>query len=317
MNRMRRAKNSLRGVFFTMKTSSVIARSSLAVVLAVSVAACSDKKNDDSLAQDTTLTKDLALANSDSAAQPQLKDVPVESTPLPAPAAPAPQPAPRQRTVTPPRTIVRTVQRPPARVATEPAPGAPVVTASGNTVTAEEKGSERSFGTVASGSEMSFYAGQRICTNTNQVGDRFTAQISDPVQGSNGAVIPAGSSAIVEITQLKRSERANDDIEIALRVVSITFNGKTYPVTSEVSYAQVERVRGESNTTGDAVKGAAIGAVLGQILGHRTKSTVIGAAGGAVAGAAIGRANAKVDGCVPSGGRITVKLTQPLVVQLT
>jgi hypothetical protein len=163
---------------------------------------------------------------------------------------------------------------------------------------------------------LSLYAGQKVCTNTNAVGDRFTAQISEPVQGSNGAVIPAGASAVVTITSLKRSERANADIEIGLRVESITFNGKTYPVTSEVSYAQVEKVRGESNTGSDAVKGAAIGAILGQILGHRTKSTVIGAAGGAAAGAVIGAANAKVDGCVPSGGRITVKLTQPLVVQV-
>jgi hypothetical protein len=51
------------------------------------------------------------------------------------------------------------------------------------------------------------------------------------VQGSNGAVIPPGASAIVEITTLKRSERANDNIEVGLRVESITFNGKTYPVT--------------------------------------------------------------------------------------
>ena len=122
--------------------------------------------------------------------------------------------------------------------------------------------------------------------------------------------------SVVEITSLKRSQRANDNIEIGLRVLTVTFNGKTYPVTSEVSYAQIERVRGESNAGSDAVKGAAIGAVLGQILGHRTKSTIIGAAGGAAAGAAIGAANAKVDGCVPSGGRITVKLTQPLVVQV-
>ncbi|HUQ18067.1 MAG TPA: YMGG-like glycine zipper-containing protein [Gemmatimonadaceae bacterium] len=298
-----------------MKISSTFIRASAIALVAVALVACSDAKSNDSLAQDTSLNKDLALANADTAVQPQLKDVPVETAPVAAPAAP--QPSPRPRAATPPRAVVRTVQRPPEKVRTEPDPGAPVVTASGNTVTAEAKGSERALGTVSSGSEMSFYAGQRICTNTNQVGDRFTAQISDPVQGSNGAVIPAGSSAIVEVTSLKRSERANDNIEIALRVVSITFNGKTYPVTSEVSYAQVERVRGESNTTGDAVKGAAIGAVLGQILGHKTKSTVIGAAGGAVAGAAIGRANAKMDGCVPSGGRITVKLTQPLVVQLT
>jgi hypothetical protein len=167
------------------------------------------------------------------------------------------------------------------------------------------------------GSEVSLYSGQRVCTNTNSVGDRFTAQLAEPVMGSNGVVIPAGSSAVVEITKLNRSERSNDNIEIGLRVESITFNGKTYPVTSEVSYAQVERVRGESKVGGDAIKGAAIGAVLGQILGRRTKSTVIGAGAGAAVGAAVGAANSKVEGCVPSGGRITVRLTQPLVVQLT
>jgi hypothetical protein len=299
-----------------MKFSTSVARTCLVTVMALSFGACSDKKNDDVLAQDTTLTKDLALANRDTALQPQLRDVPVDSTPAPAPAAAAPVTRARPRVTTPPRTIVRTparvVRTPPA----EPEVGTSATTSSGNTVTAEAKGSEHALGTVSVGSEMSFYAGQRVCTNTNQVGDRFTAQIAEPVQGSNGSVIPAGSSAVVEITSLKRSQRANDNIEIGLRVESIMFNGKTYPVTSEVSYAQIERVRGESNTGSDAIKGAAIGAVLGQILGHRTKSTIIGAAGGAAAGAAIGAANAKVDGCVPSGGRITVKLTQPLVVQV-
>jgi len=299
-----------------MRFSTSIARTSLITVLALSFAACSDKKNDDVLAQDTTLTKDLALANRDTALQPQLRDVPVDSTPTQAPAAAAPAQRVRSRVTTPPRTIVRTPSRPVRTAPAEPAIGTSATTSSGNTVTAEAKGSERALGTVSVGSEMSFYAGQRVCTNTNKVGDRFTAQIAEPVQGSNGAVIPAGSSAVVEITSLKRSERANDNIEIGLRVESIMFNGKTYPVTSEVSYAQIERVRGESNAGSDAVKGAAIGAVLGQILGHRTKSTIIGAAGGAAAGAAIGAANAKMDGCVPSGGRITVKLTQPLVVQV-
>jgi hypothetical protein len=298
-----------------MKISTSIARASLVTVLALTLGACSDKKSEDALAQDTSLTRDLALANRDTASQPQLKDVPVEPAPEPV----AAQPAPRERTrvvTAPPRTIVRTPARRVPTAPAEPEIGTSAVTSSGNTVTAEAKGSERALGTVSAGSEMSFYAGQKVCTNTNQVGDRFTAQIAEPVQGSNGSVIPAGASAVVEITSLKRSERANDNIEVGLRVASITFNGKTYPVTSEVSYAQIERVRGESNAGRDAVKGAAIGAVLGQILGHRTKSTIIGAAGGAAAGAAIGAANAKVDGCVPSGGRITIKLTQPLVVQV-
>jgi len=300
-----------------MKISNSIARTSLVAVLALTFGACSDKKNDDVLAQDTSLTNDLALANRDTASQPQLKDVPVASVPEPVPAEPAPVTRVRTRVTTPPpRTTVRTVARPVRTTPAEPEIGTTAVTSSGNTVTAEAKGSERTLGTVSVGSEMSFYSGQKVCTNTNQVGDRFTAQIADPVQGSNGSVIPAGASAVVEITSLKRSERANDNIEIGLRVASITFNGKTAPVNSEVSYAQVERVRGESNTAGNAVKGAAIGAVLGQILGHRTKSTIIGAGAGAAVGAAVGAANAKVDGCVPSGGRITVRLTQPLVVQV-
>jgi YMGG-like Gly-zipper len=303
-----------------MKLSTSATRASLMLAVALALGACSDRgKTDDVLAQDTSLTRDLALANRDTAAQPQLKDVPVQTEPTPVETAPQrpPQPAPRRvaaRQATPrPAVVKRTAATRPQP--TEPTPGTSVVSSSGNTVTAEAPGSERALGTVSVGSEMSFYSGQKVCTNTNAVGDRFTAQIADPVQGSNGAVIPAGATAVVEITTLHRSQRSSDNIEIGLRVASITFNGKTYPVTSEVSYAQVEKVRGESNTTGDAIKGAAIGAVLGQILGHRTKSTVIGAAGGAVAGAAIGAANAKVDGCIPSGGRITLKLTQPLVIQ--
>jgi len=304
-----------------MKISVIARRASILLATSLALGACADKnKNNDVLAQDTTLTRDLALANRDMAALPQLKDVPVQAEPAPVAPQPAPVRTPRAtaRVVTPirsSRTIVRTpVTSPP--VSEAPAVGTSAVTSSGNTVTAEVAGSEHALGTVSVGSSMNLYAGQKICTNTNSVGDRFTAQIAEPVQGSNGAVIPAGGSAVVEITSLKRSERANDNIEIGLRVVSVTFNGKTYPVTSEVSFAQVERVRGESNTGSDAIKGAAIGAVLGQIFGHHTKSTVIGAAGGAAAGAAIGAANAKVDGCVPSGGRITVKLTQPLVVQV-
>jgi uncharacterized protein YcfJ len=63
--------------------------------------------------------------------------------------------------------------------------------------------------------------------------------------------------------------------------------------------------------------GAAIGAVLGQIFGHKTKSTVIGAAAGGAAGAVVASRNANYDGCVPSGGRITIRLTEPLTIQAT
>jgi hypothetical protein len=193
------------------------------------------------------------------------------------------------------------------------------VTESGNTERVTAAGSEKPVGVVSTGSEIALSAGQRVCTNTNSVGDRFTAQISEPVMGANGTVIPVGATATVSISSLQKSRRSGDNIEIGLRVESITFGGKTYQVTSETTYAQVDRVRAESR--GDDVKkvatGAAIGAVLGQILGGKTKSTVIGAATGAAAGAVVANRNADYDGCVPSGGRITIRLTEPLTIQLT
>ena len=110
---------------------------------------------------------------------------------------------------------------------------------------------------------------------------------------------------------------SGDRIEIGLRVISVAFGGNTYPVAAETTYAQVDRVRAESRgeDTKKVIAGAAIGAVLGQIFGHRTKSTVIGAATGAAAGAVVANRNATYDGCVPSGGRITIRLTQPLTIQ--
>jgi len=190
-------------------------------------------------------------------------------------------------------------------------------TASGNTVTEGAKGAEAAVGTIAGGSEISLLAGQRVCTNTYAVGDRFTASVAESVHGSNGVSIPAGATAVIEVTNAKRSNNANDGIEFEFVVRSIAFNGKTYPVSSTVTYAQVDKVR-DSNTSDDVKKvatGAVIGAIAGQIFGKRTKSTVIGAAGGAAAGAVVAGVTAKYDGCVPSGGRISLTLSEAMVVQ--
>lgn len=281
--------------------------------------ACSDRDKSDVLAEDTSLARDLALANQDTASKPELRDVPVAELPEPVVSEPEPAPAPARRRVTAPAARRTTPRTTAPSAAPPPAPAQPVVrtTESGNTERVTERGSEAPLGVVSSGSEISLAAGQRICTNTNSVGDRFTAQIADPVMGANGTVIPVGATAVVSITSLHRSEKAGDEIAIGLRVESIAYGGKTYPLSSEVTYAQVDRVRAESGgeTARKVATGAAIGAVLGQILGRKTKSTVIGAATGAAAGAVVANRNADYDGCVPSGGRITIRLTEPLTIQ--
>jgi hypothetical protein len=299
------------------RISRILSPALLTVTLALGACKQGDKP-EDALAQDTSLAHDLQLANADSMAQPQLKDVPATVEPAQAPAATAPRTTTRKQT---PAEIL-TPSKNPRRVATsprstEPVEVAPVTTANGNTVTEGTTGSERSVGTIASGSEVALYSGQRVCTNTYNVGDRFTASVAESVQGSNGVAIPAGATAVIELTSLKRSENANDNIEMEFIVRSIAFNGKTYPVNSTVTSAQVERVRnGDASNDGKKVAtGAIIGAIAGQIFGHKTKSTVIGAATGAAAGAVVAGATGKYDGCVPNGGRISLKLNQAMVVQ--
>jgi hypothetical protein len=275
----------------------------LALTLALGVAACSkgDNKADTSLAQDTALSRDLQLATGDSAAQPQLKDVAPTPAPTSAPTTskprasrPAPKPtAPKPESTTPPRTP------------------------SGNTVTAGEKGSGGNVGSIASGTTLTLASGSKVCTNTNKVGDRFSATLNEAVTGSNGAVIPAGATAVIEVTKLKRSENANDNIEMGFAVRTLSFGGATYNVDGDVTSAAVDRVR-NSTKGNDAKKvagGAVLGAVIGQVIGKDTKGTVIGAAAGAAAGTAAAATTANYEGCVNDGGRIVITLTSPLTIK--
>jgi len=287
-----------------------------AMTLAIGSSACTEKKNQDTLAQDTSLNRDLQMANADTTAQPQLKDVPA-GTVAPAPVSPTPAtPNPRPA---PPRRSTGTVVRTPTRTAPAPAPPRVSTTSSGNTVTRTPgAGAERAVGTVSAGSTLNLASNSRVCTNTNHVGERFTATVSEAVEGSNGSRIPAGATANIEITELKRSENANDNVVMGFRVVSVSFGGKTYPVAATTNYARVEKIRNEpkNKDVQKVVGGAAVGAIIGQVLGRSTKGTVIGAAAGAAAGTAAAAATANFEGCVPSGGRITVSLDSPLQVQV-
>ncbi|MDQ6690825.1 MAG: hypothetical protein M3Z18_09985 [Gemmatimonadota bacterium] len=279
---------------------------SLALAITLLAGACSVKK-DNTAAADSALNKDIQLANRDTAAQPTLADVPAGTAKNPAPTTTAPRTT-TTRTTTATRTPTTTTRKPTTSV-----------TSSGNTVTRTPAGTAAArVGTIAAGSTLNLSSASKICTNTNKVGDHFTATVTDAITGSNGAVIPAGATADVEVTELKRSENANDNVVMGFRVSSVKFGGHTYPVSATTSYAQVSKVRNQpkSKDIQKVVGGAAIGAIAGQILGRSTKATVIGAAVGGAAGAGAAAATANYEGCVNSGGRITATLNSATQVNI-
>ena len=270
---------------------------------AMSAAACG-KKSDTALSADSTLGRDLAMAARDTNVQPQLKDVPV--TPAPAPVAEAkPAPVPPKPKPKPRETPTKSVTPP---VATAPA-AAPVVS---------PKPAEPVTGTVAAGTTLSFTSNAKVCTNTNAVGDKFTASLTNSIPATNGAQIPSGAVGTFEVTELKVAKNSNDNTFLTVRLLTVQFGGKTYPVESTLQTAATQRVRGASKST-DAKKvagGAVIGAIIGQIIGKDTKGTVIGGAAGAAAGTAAAIATADYETCLNSGGSVVVKLDVPTTIRL-
>ena len=295
-------------------------RTSLALCAVVAVSACSVKDNagDSTLARDTALNRDLALAGQDTTSQPQLRDVPVTpaaTNPAPAPVAASPRPSttPATRPSTTPRTTTTRTTTP-----------ATTTTASGNTVSRNTSGSASSsaggaVGTIASGTSLALRSNTRVCTNTHQPGQTFSATTATAVTGSNGATIPAGATVQLEVTQLKRSENATDKIVMEFAVRSVSFGGRTYQVNGSVADADVERVRNQpkDKDVQKVVGGAVLGAIAGQIMGKSTKSTVVGAAAGAAAGAGVAAGTANYEGCLPDGGNVVVTLNAPLQVKIS
>ena len=279
---------------------------SLALSLALFAGACS--KKDDTAAADSALNKDIQLANRDTSAQPALTDVPAGTAANPAPSTTTTTKTTTTTTRTPTTRTPTTTKRTPTTS----------VTSSGNTVTRNSAGTAAKVGTIPAGATLNLAAGSKVCTNTNHVGDRFNATLTNAVVGSNGAVIPSGATAVVEVTELKRSENANDNVVMGFRVVSVNFGGHTYPISATTSYADVSKVKNQpkSKDVQKVVGGAAIGAIAGQILGHSTKATVIGGAVGAAAGAGAAAATANYEGCVNSGSRITATLNSSTQVNI-
>ena len=254
------------------------------------VFACSGRDADTAAVDSADSARDITVVPVDTANQPQLKDVPA-SPPASAPSRPRP--------TTPPRVNPPASQPAPAPVTPAPTPGP-------------------TTGTIASGTSLALASGSKVCTNTNKIGDRFNASLTESVTGTNGVTLPAGSSVSIEITELKRSTDSKTNIVMGFRVVSISANGRTYTPDAEVVSASIDRVRAQDR--GDDAKkvatGAAAGAIVGQVLGRNTKGTLIGAAVGAVAGAAAASSTSDYEGCVNAGAAIAVRLTGPLTISV-
>lgn len=179
------------------------------------------------------------------------------------------------------------------------------------------------YHTLNSGQVIRVRMNQTMTSETARVGDQFTTTVVDPIYAGGLEVIPAGSSIVGQVRNVKRASRQSKAGTIEVHFVSLrlptgiarAINGDLSEVTTENVNADNEgEVSGRSATKRNVVfigGGAATGALIGAIAGGG-KGAGIGAGVGAglgVAGALFSKGHEAV---VKSGTEFGVVLNQNL-----
>ena len=264
-------------------------------------------------AADSSLAQDLALAQRPGGGPVVFNDAPLgASAPAaPAPAAPtrrnepptvsAPKPKPTPRRESPSAPVERT-PRAPAPTTTQPAPTPAPAPAPAN-------------GIIGAGAQVGMTTNAKVCAATALAGDKYTAVVTEPTVGSNGAVIPAGATVVIEVASVEHADPIESS-RIQFRVRSLDVGGEPRAVDGTVAtLGSLEKVQTASgNDKKKVIGGAVAGAVLGRIFGGSTKSTVIGAAAGAAAGTAAAHATRSTDACLPAGSALRLTLSREIIV---
>jgi len=149
--------------------------------------------------------------------------------------------------------------------------------------------------TVAANTVIRVRLNEQLSSRTARVGDRFSANVTEPVHATGGVeVIPVGSKVWGRVSSVKQAgRRSPGTILVAFTSVQLP-SGTSYAINGSLSTLQADDVNddnegtvaGGSNRKRDAVfigGGAATGAIIGAIAGGGK-----GAGIGAILGGALG-----------------------------
>jgi len=181
---------------------------------------------------------------------------------------------------------------------------------------------------VPSGTQITATLDQGLSTKNSQVGDSFTATVSQPVRGSGGVVlIPAGSKIngkVSESEQGKTLPAIRGRGHLNVRFVDITFpEHVSSPLTATLVSVHPKGGNGKAGQEGEVTSGTSgkntakdvgIGAGVGTLAGLVFGSALKGLAIGAIAGGGYVLATDGKDVELPAQTEITVRLDQNLSV---
>jgi hypothetical protein len=92
------------------------------------------------------------------------------------------------------------------------------------------------------GTSMSLRLNETLSTESNRVGDSFTATLQQAITDASGNVIvPAGATVRGRLTQVEKSGHVGATGIIKLAFEAVSFGGRSYPMDATVVRANPQR----------------------------------------------------------------------------
>jgi hypothetical protein len=136
--------------------------------------------------------------------------------------------------------------------------------------------------TIPAGTQISVRTIDTIDSTKNQVGDRFSASLEEPLVVDDREVVAKGANVYGRLVESKQTGTFNGRSQLRLELTGIVVNGQTVALETG-EYELTGKSRGAS-TAKRTAGGAAVGAIIGAVAGGG-KGAAIGAAAGGGLGA--------------------------------
>ncbi len=246
---------------------------------------------------DANATRDIALTNTPSSADPTLADTARTHarTERSRSSREAGSGAHHTRAAAPAASTPAIPASAPAPQAPVPAPLPPLV--------------------AGAGTPIDLVVADTITTATAHVGDPVAASVANDVRDASGVVvIPAGSPVRGSVAA---SSGSGHSPHLDVRFTTVSVGGRDYALDIGSVTLPIVEVRRTARVAqvGEVAGGAAAGGLLGRLIGgKKSGGTIIGAVAGAAAGAVVANKTESHDAVLPKGAHVKGQLASSVTV---
>ncbi|MGH9597086.1 MAG: BON domain-containing protein [Edaphobacter sp.] len=160
---------------------------------------------------------------------------------------------------------------------------------------------------VPSGSILRVRINQGMNSKMTAPGTTFDGVVLSDVFAGGFVAIPRGAAIQGTVVDAHTAGQLNGKGELKLQLTSVTFGGRTYPITTDFWWHQ--GADKTANTVGNTVGLASVGALIGAVAGGGVGAAV-GAGVGGVAGLGVSSASRRGEASMPAEAIISFHLTQ-------